>query len=254
MPANLRQMPPARLPVTHHHLFPAAFALWFAALLGLSSLAVRTALFEQGVLATGIERILPFAAPPLGHLARLLWALGIAAIGAGVGLVVAKLVARMNGAAARVPPVPPGGDIFKVRARDAHPDAPARRPVSARDELADAPPIPLPKVQASAGPRLAWCEAEAEPEPVATPPFPAAPPKPVTAAERIARAHPAELSPVELMERLAIAMQRREARRDGACPTPANHSPEGHAASADDERIATIESLRDTLAQLRSNG
>ena len=220
----------------------------------------------------------------------------------GLGLVVARIVVRSGNARAsapHVPPTPRGPDTFRVRARDAHPDAPARRPVSARDELADATPIPMPKLRAAADdeppaeqtvfprpdedePRQRFMRTpDAEPlappmarseahEPVLpeaanfTPapelelpkPVPPASPapeepataRPATAAERIAGAHPSELSPVELIERLAIAMQRRNAR---ANPEPrASETAE----PARDERIATIESLRDTLAALRGAG
>ncbi len=310
MPGNFRQTRPARLPVTGHHLFPAALALWFGALFGLSSLAIRTALFEQWVLSSHLAAILPFAAPPLGHLARLLLALVFAAIGAGIGLAVARIVVRLGEALQ----VPPGDDTFRVRARDAHPDAPARRPVSAQ-ELTGVAPIPLPNIRtagvddiaehdgaAAADTHSGWHEASdnspeselpttvvppvtslrepeakvnigepdaptAAPEPTAVPQPDVADPPPVaiTAADRIARAHPSELSPVELMERLAIAMQRQMARLDqDIAPISATEGPvtsgvarpavRGIAGLSADERIATIETLRDTLAALRGTG
>jgi len=133
----------AQRSLTSHHLFPPLVALWFGALFGLSTLAVRTSLFEEMVLASGFDRLVPAAAPPLGHLARLLIAAAFGLLGAGIGLFVARLAADARGAR-RAAPAPvaasPAGetgaaDPYKVRARDAHPDAPARRPLSVHDEL-----------------------------------------------------------------------------------------------------------------------
>jgi hypothetical protein len=311
-----RKLPPARHPITSHHLFPVGIALWFGALFSLSSLAVRADLFDQIVFASHFDALLPAAAPPLGHLARLLLALGFGAIGLLLGICVARLAVKLSGATA-VPNTAPSGpapEPFRVRARDAHPDAPARRPVSARDELPDAAPIALkqgaacsePEIIAAAEPanfESARAEAVARPEPAAAPlaiadiaplePAKAAPvlAKPIlakpsapfaTTAERIAGADPAELSQVELIERLAIAMQRRvlieaqkNAATDGSAPIAESAVPfapvravspqhRAHLAQntnsktpdsaqiGDDERIATLKSLRDTLSALKT--
>lgn len=71
--------------VTSHPLFPAVLALWFGALFGFGSLAIRASLLERLVLAAHIDLIIPAAAPPLGITARLLLALGLAAFGATLG-------------------------------------------------------------------------------------------------------------------------------------------------------------------------
>ena len=124
-------------PITSNPLFPAVVALWFGAAFGLGSLAVRPSLLENLVLQSHIDLIIPAAAPPLGITARILLALVLAAVGAMLGIILARRLSRpapeiherKRGArdlAAQTP---------RVRARDAHPDAPARRPISAHEEL-----------------------------------------------------------------------------------------------------------------------
>ena len=135
--AQQQRKPVKSMPVTSHPLFPAVVALWFGALLGLGSLAVRPTLIESLVLKSHIDLVIPATAPPLGVTARILLALLLAAVGAVIGVVLARRLARpkvveterKRGAkdfSARP---------FHVRARDAHPDAPARAPISAHEEL-----------------------------------------------------------------------------------------------------------------------
>lgn len=133
---------PARgAPVTAHPLFPAVVALWFGALFGLGSLAVRVGLLETLVLATRIDTLIPAAAPPLGISARILLALTLAAIGALLGAAIARRIAapkpvvRERKRKAVLSP----DETVNLRSRDAHPDAPARRPLSINDALGDAP-------------------------------------------------------------------------------------------------------------------
>lgn len=79
--------------ITAHPLFPAIVALWFAALFGLGSLAIRPALLESVVLAVGLHALVPAAAPPLGLTARLMIAIAMAALGAIIGLLLARRLA-----------------------------------------------------------------------------------------------------------------------------------------------------------------
>ena len=124
-------------PITAHPLFPAVVALWFGALFGLGSLAVRPSLLESVVIASRIDLLIPAAAPPLGVTARILVALGMSAVGSAIGVLIARRITRpkveirqrKRTGVARDDAAP------QVRARDAHPDAPARRPISAHDEL-----------------------------------------------------------------------------------------------------------------------
>ena len=85
---------PASKPITSHQLFPAVVALWFGALFGLGSLAVRPSLLETVVMASRVDLVIPAAAPPLGVTARILVALALAAVGSVIGLVIARRLAR----------------------------------------------------------------------------------------------------------------------------------------------------------------
>lgn len=173
--------------ISRHPLFPAIVALWFAALLGMGSFALSTSLIETLVLAGNVDRLIPAAAPPLGATARLLLALALGIAGGALGWLLALRLAETKEAA-------PAPQVFKVAETDLVPPAPWTPPATQ-----DAP---------------AFIAEAAEEAPVAE-----AAPTP-TAAERIASAELAELSHVELVERLAIAIQRRQERLDGA-PTEA---------------------------------
>jgi hypothetical protein len=86
---------PAKKPsVTSHPLFPAIVVVWCAALFGLVSLAIRPALIESLVLATGIDHVIAKAAPPLGHTAHMLIVLAMTGLGAVVGLAVARRLSK----------------------------------------------------------------------------------------------------------------------------------------------------------------
>lgn len=84
----------AQLPISRHPLFPMVVALWFAALLGLGSLAIRASLLERLVMALHVDLILPSAAPPLGFTARLLLALALTFGGGLAGWLLAKRLAQ----------------------------------------------------------------------------------------------------------------------------------------------------------------
>jgi hypothetical protein len=116
-------------PVTRHPLFPALVALWFGALFGMASLAVSPALFESLILKSGIDTVIPAAAPPLGFTARILIALGLAALGGLIGGVLGRWLARTKPEADEADDAP-----IVVRKRNLHPDAPTPRPL---DVLAD---------------------------------------------------------------------------------------------------------------------
>lgn len=114
-------------PITSHPLFAAVVALWFGALFGLGSLAIRPALFESLVLKSGIDLIIPAAAPPLGVTARILIALAMAACGAVIGAILAHRMTR-----------PKAAPVARKRGvRSTAPEPKARRPISAHDELGE---------------------------------------------------------------------------------------------------------------------
>jgi len=173
-------------PLTSHRWFPAALALWFAALFGLTSLAVPPALLERAVLAVGLDRVIAAAAPPLGETARLLVALGLSSVGEIVGLLIGRALA------ARHRPKAVAGESAEVarprRKRDAHPDAPPRKPVSASEDL---------DISAEAG------FAPAEPATAVSTPLVSEP------VAHIAAAPLETLGVVQLSERLALALQAR---------------------------------------------
>ena len=138
-----KRTPANAKPITSNPLFPAVVALWFGAAFGLGSLAVRPSLLENLVLKSHIDLVIPAAAPPLGITARILLALVLAAFGAVLGIMLARRLARpkvehheRKRGAKDLSTLQP-----KVRSRDAHPDAPARRPISAHEELGEERPI-----------------------------------------------------------------------------------------------------------------
>lgn len=124
-------------PITSHQLFPAVVALWFGALFGLGSLAVRPTLLESVVMKTKIDLLIPAAAPPLGLTARLLVALSLAAFGAMLGMVFSRYIARprVEVRQRKRATLSTRDEGVNLRQRDAHPDAPARRPISVNEEL-----------------------------------------------------------------------------------------------------------------------
>lgn len=116
-------------PISRHPLFPAIVALWFAALFGLGSIIVSPALIERIVAATGIAKLVPMAAPPLGTTARILFALALTGLGGLIGLLAGRRVAQTEDAPARMPFS--GADDAEMPAEpapvSATPNAPRRR-------------------------------------------------------------------------------------------------------------------------------
>ena len=287
-PASIPGTPRRASPVTAHPWFAALVALWFAALLGLSSLVLAPAMLERIVAASGIDTFIAAAAPPLGQTARLLVALGLATLGGLLGLILGRfLAARAQGAKldhsdvvyvasdgvigdeadtfgvdepgmglrdrlARLTGQGDGprdfDDLPKLRARDRHPDAPGRKPLTPSDDLVadDRPPVEpgyAPAAQevvmlaedvaeADEPLELDVAVAEAATEDPLSPldatapvPAPALAPAPAPA---IARAKLDSLGVVQLTERLAIAMQARrdrDARRREAAAVSADEPP-----------------------------
>lgn len=81
-------------PISRHPLFPAIVALWVGALFGLGSILVSPMTVERIVTALGIDRVVPMAAPPLGTTMRILLALAMTGLGAAIGALVARRLAR----------------------------------------------------------------------------------------------------------------------------------------------------------------
>lgn len=93
MAKQKRKQAPAK-PITTHQLFPVVVGLWFGALFGIGSLAVRPSLLESLVIRSRVDLIVSAAAPPLGVTARILVALVLSAIGAAIGIAIARRLAR----------------------------------------------------------------------------------------------------------------------------------------------------------------
>ncbi len=248
-------------PVSAHPLFPAIVGLWFAALFGLGSLAIRPALLEQAVLALQLDTLVPAAAPPFGATARILLALVMATIGAAIGVRLGRGFAERAAAPKPQPRQRAVAPESQVSVQPAVPGflAGRRRALTIDDsdeayQHHDAAPLPgggVPQVfditTLSPAPApldlSTFAEPEFEPELVVEPepvaerqvfqPAPAnepvaatepprfeavqAPPPVSVAAHSAPRADlggdPEALGTVQLAERLALAMERRRARR-----------------------------------------
>jgi len=81
-------------PISRHPLFPAIVALWCGALFGVASITISPSVIEHAVSAAGIDRVIPMAAPPLGTTTRILLALAMTGLGAVVGALVGRRLAR----------------------------------------------------------------------------------------------------------------------------------------------------------------
>lgn len=80
--------------ITRHPLFPGIVALWCGALFGLASVLVGASTVEGVVQMLGIDKVIPMAAPPLGTTMRILLALAMTGVGAAIGAVIARRIAR----------------------------------------------------------------------------------------------------------------------------------------------------------------
>ncbi|HEX7783238.1 MAG TPA: hypothetical protein VF509_10565 [Sphingobium sp.] len=125
-------------------------ALWAASGAAFAVLTVPAGLIEMATTASGVSEVLPGAAPPLGLFARLLLAgfAGVMAAGATLAFrrqgmpakgeeKMAFALSRLTGLAKRRAgkPEPLASDMPVLRRADAHPDAPARRPIFANSDF-----------------------------------------------------------------------------------------------------------------------
>lgn len=221
--------------MTWHPLFPAIVAVWFGALFGLGVLAVRTALLEAAVLSLGIDSLIPAAAPPLGATARTLLAFGFAlagaAIGGTIGLSMARsrpdAVARRTEAAAAKAAAKAEAEAARIEAAEAPALAePETEAAEARayfdisqldlDEDLRIEPQPEPEIEILAGdaplaePELKSARAFERPLDPVSFPLPESFPVPGgAAAARLTAASLDSLSHLELIERLALSLQKR---------------------------------------------
>jgi hypothetical protein len=128
----------AKPSVASHPLFPIVVVLWFGALFGLVSLAIRPVMIESLVSTIGLDRVIPMAAPPLGSTARLLVALSMTLLGFAVGAIVGRILTkpatkpastRRRHPVANVPAeeTPSPVALFGAEPADQEEDEPARR-------------------------------------------------------------------------------------------------------------------------------
>jgi hypothetical protein len=104
-----------------------------AASAGFAAFAMPADLFESVVAATGLPGIVSAAQPPLGGTARLAFVAVVAAVTfTGVWFL---LRALGQPAAPRRKPEPAENEPIRRRRADAHPDAPARAPIRAGNDL-----------------------------------------------------------------------------------------------------------------------
>jgi hypothetical protein len=187
--------------------------------------ALPADLLGEMVGASGLPSLIAAAEPPLGLTARI--AIGAAGAIATFGLVILllRLLDRsgLDMRPARTPEAEE--DAPRLRRRDAHPDAPGRRPISAARDLGEPAPPVRPRDAAPAWLAVAEPEPESEPEPVPEP-----------------AAEPAS-SLAELMARL----ERGLARRAGRPAAAAAHAPPQVFPEAGDDRL---QSALDSLQRL----
>ena len=197
--AQPHEAAPSKSSIVAHPWFPKMIGLWFAALFGLCSLALAPELLERIVTTLGIDRIIPAAAPPLGQTARLLLALGMAGVGEIAGLIIgARLAAPKRSEPARrrslksaAADVETNDDAPQLRDRDRHPDAPARKPLSAISDLRENLGENLGGIDNALRRRALASEAEHAPRPfIEVAPLPGGEWQPVAAGEGESQAVP----------------------------------------------------------------
>lgn len=241
-----------------------------AALAGLSvafvAFAAPADMLARLVEGTGLAGMLPAAEPPFGANARI----AIAAAGAIVMFAVAFLLLRWldrfgSGPGRSREADEQTAETPRLRRRDFHPDAPARRPILAGEELSE--PEPFVAARPAREP-----EPEAEPEPVPLilevpePPVAATPPwlEPEAAREEeVPASQPApaaveRASIAELLERLEQGIARRRGAPPAAAAPPAPTAPTAVPSApppqpfpqANDDRLqSAIESLQRLAAR-----
>jgi hypothetical protein len=141
---------------------------------GLAALAAAFAAFampqdllSRAVVATGLPSLLSAAQPPLGVTARVVLAVGGAAIAFGLVFLLLRLLDRsgMNDAAE----AKAQDDLLspRLRRRDVHPDAPALRPISAARDFGEPVPPEAPRAVSFSldGAELVAIEPPPEPQP-----------------------------------------------------------------------------------------
>ncbi|TYC90060.1 hypothetical protein [Novosphingobium sp. BW1] len=124
MADKMRKTKGGKPPISRHPIFPAIIALWCGALAGLCSIALRPAVVEQAILATGLDTLVPMAAPPLGATFRIALTLAMTGIGALLGGFLALRIVRPR------PPARARADGAEMARNEAPATAPAAAPAA----------------------------------------------------------------------------------------------------------------------------
>ncbi len=98
-------------------------------------------MLEDWTWNSGIAALIPVAQPPLGVTARAILALGFGVIAAAV--VWSSLYLLFGPGGFFAPRAPAADGVPVLRRADSHPDAPARRPISAAADFGDPVPTPV---------------------------------------------------------------------------------------------------------------
>ena len=106
-------------------------ALMLAAAVGFIAAVAPVDLIERLVVLSGLPSVLSAASPPLGFTARAIMVAGSSAATLGAAWLLLSAAGRRRPAERTAEPVKQP----RLRTADRHPDAPARRPFSAREAL-----------------------------------------------------------------------------------------------------------------------
>lgn len=139
-----------RKPVSAHPLFPTVLALWFAALLGLSCMAVKPALLDVLLFRYGLAALVGDAGAATGLPDQVVLALALSALGFLVGTTAARLVRRVTSRGhAAAPEMALQVPVVEAN-RDVMPEDPRRD-----DERAELPaPAPEPQPTRQPAPQV----------------------------------------------------------------------------------------------------
>ena len=197
-------------PITAHPLVRRALPLWLAALCGLSVMAIRGSLFAEIVRASQLDPLLGASSRVSGMAAQVLAALGMGGFGALVGMALVRLLDMTNRHDLSGTSRPEMRRPEVVWPKAGGPQGDDNRLDAAASPPETAPAVACPTTTTN----IAYLP-------------PPAPPA-CTAAQRIARAPLADLSYVELLERLAIGLERRrqlDSGLGGGSATPGPSAP-----------------------------
>jgi hypothetical protein len=247
---------------------------------GLAGIAVAVVAFampgdilDELVGATGLPSVLAAAQAPLGFTARAILGLGGGLAAFALVFMLLRLLDRSGfepGATVEPRPGVQPGESFaaepealpRLRRRDLHPDAPARRPISATRDLGEPAPPPDPLWLQQASPIEAQEPAEvpiaaiSEPQPQPqSQPEPEPQPEPDLAFESRPKSPPEPVGLDTLMERLEQGLALRRTRQLFAQPQPAAgpaarpEPPQIFPEAGDDRLQNAIESLQRLAAR-----